>query len=285
MANLFHHIAKQRWLACAWLLMSLAIWGCHTSKPTLVENDGLPDRHKIQLDQLIIRSDVPLAKDEPLLTELQELRTEIIDTLKLGPPRRPVVVHLFSDEQRYARYMKAAFPNLPPRRAFFVGSPTELGVYAFWGDNVEEDLRHEYTHGVLHASLKTVPLWLDEGLAEYFENRRTGTQHLHPDHSRRLALAVSNGWRPDLGRLEHLEDVAQMQRADYQEAWAWVHYLLNEAPDGRNLVIEYCESLRQSSKPPAFASQLETLFPDADLRLTSYITMVLPTATRAAQAN
>ncbi|MCA9079710.1 MAG: DUF1570 domain-containing protein [Planctomycetaceae bacterium] len=263
------------WLMPGLLLLSLA--GCHLARERSVTNNGLPDRYAIELGQLIIRSDVPLQRDEPLLDELQDLREEIIATLELNSPRRPVVVHLFANEEHYTKYMRAAFPNLPPRRAFFVGSPTELGVYAFWGDNVEEDLRHEYTHGVLHASLKTVPLWLDEGLAEYFETTRGGSGRLHPEHARRLALAVSNGWRPDLSRLEKLEDVAQMQRADYQESWAWVHYLLHEAPDGSEVLVDYCQELAQTSNPPQFETQLRPLFPDAELRLTSYITMVLRT--------
>jgi hypothetical protein len=60
-------------------------------------------------------------------------------------------------------------PNLPRRRAFFVETDTRLSVYAYWGDRVAEDLRHEVVHGYLHAVVPHLPLWLDEGLAEYFE--------------------------------------------------------------------------------------------------------------------
>ena len=43
---------------------------------------------------------------------------------------------------------------------------TRLTVYAYWGDRVAEDLRHEVTHGYLHTMVPHVPLWLDEGLAQ-----------------------------------------------------------------------------------------------------------------------
>ena len=231
----------------------------------------------MRLENLIVRSDVALSKDEPLLAELQDLRAEIESTLHLPHSNKPVVVHLFGNEQSYAAYMRHKYPGLPPRRAFFVGSPTELTVYAFWGDNVEEDLRHEYTHGVLHASLRTVPLWLDEGLAEYFETRHTIGTRLHPQHTERLAQAVANGWKPDLSRLEKLEDVNQMQRADYQEAWAWIHYLLHEAPDGRGLLIDYCHSLSANAHTQSFAAELKDLYPDADRRLQNYIAIALRT--------
>jgi hypothetical protein len=258
---------------CGLLLLA---FGCHVPRRNSRISE-LPQRHEVRLDQLVIRSDVKLTEDEPLLSELQELRQEIIRTLQLPPSRKQVIVHLFSNEKSYTAYMRTTFPQLPARRAFFVGSPTELTVYAFWGDNVEEDLRHEYTHGVLHASLKTVPLWLDEGLAEYFETRHIDQSRLHPEHSQRLGQALRNGWRPDLARLEKLEDIHQMQRADYQEAWAWVHYLLHEVPDGRELLIEYCATLGMTYRPPSFAALLAEHMPEPDIRLASYVSQIVPT--------
>lgn len=242
---------------------------------------GLPDRYQVDLGELLIRSDVRIPERDPLLSELKTLRREVTELLDLPPPRRPVVVHLFADEEKYTEYMQASHPNLPPRRAFFIGSPTELGVYAHWSPHLAEDLRHEYTHGILHASLKTVPLWLDEGLAEYFEVPPDDSLRRHGEHLSRLKIALHNGWRPDLRRLEQIETVNQMQRADYQEAWAWVHFLLHEAPDGRELLVDYCRSLRSSDKPPRFSDRLNGHFPDAELRLTSYLSTTLGAARNA----
>ena len=42
-------------------------------------------------------------------------------------------------------------------------------VFAYKSKALPVDVRHEGTHGLLHAALPMVPLWLDEGLAEYFE--------------------------------------------------------------------------------------------------------------------
>ena len=42
-------------------------------------------------------------------------------------------------------------------------------MFAQVGPDFEIDLRHEATHALLHGSLPMVPLWLDEGLAKYFE--------------------------------------------------------------------------------------------------------------------
>ena len=61
------------------------------------------------------------------------------------------------------------FPDFAERRAVFLKSDTRLMVLAHWHDGLGEDLRHELIHGYLHAEFNWLPLWLDEGLAEYFE--------------------------------------------------------------------------------------------------------------------
>ena len=232
----------------------------------------LPSRHEVRLDRLVVRSDFAVSEGDPRIEELRELRLEVRDVLHLPPQQRPVVVYLFEDEDRYTRYMQAAFPSLPKRRAFFIGTPGELSVYAFWGEQVREDLRHEYTHGLLHASLEQVPLWLDEGLAEYFEVADGGPARISSDHSSHLAEMIAQGWRPNLKRLEQLEDVAEMQNADYREAWAWVHFLLNESDSGEDVLLSYLEDLQSPLSPPSLVDRIEREFPSAGERLTAYIT-------------
>ncbi|WP_437228262.1 hypothetical protein SH661x_000808 [Planctomicrobium sp. SH661] len=266
------HPARSRSVSTVLCLLVAGLWGCIANRN---QQASLPSKFEIESGDLIIRSDLKIESNNELITQLKSIREDLTNSLELPPAHRPVVIHLFGDEQRYSQYMQARHPNLPPRRAFFIGSPTELGVYAHWSPNVSEDLRHEYTHGVLHASLRTVPLWLDEGLAEYYETQTDTPRRLHREHTQQLAIAVKNGWRPDLARLEKIEEVPKMGLADYREAWAWVHYLMNDAPGGRELLVNYCQALRKSDKPPRFSAEVARLFPDADIRLASYITYSL----------
>ncbi len=100
--------------------------------------------------------------------------------------------------------MSRYHPEFPDRRAFFVEGDTQLDIYAYWGDRVAEDLRHEVTHGYLHTMVPHLPLWVDEGLAEYFEVPR-GQQGLNPPHRDMLLQAArEQRWRPDMQRLEQL---------------------------------------------------------------------------------
>ena len=234
---------------------------------------SLPHQYQVRWDDVRLKSELPVDKTTPLAQELRDLRQEIVQTLDLPTQHRPVTVYLFANETAYAKYLKANHPTLPPRRAYFIGTRTELAVYAFWGEQVREDLRHEYTHGLLHGCLKNVPLWLDEGLAEYFETDAPG--HLHPEHSVRLASAVEHGWRPDLPRLEQIEEVGEMQRADYQESWCWVHWLLQQ-PAGKQQLLEYLAELKTNEKPAPLSQRIKQHLPHAAKALVEHAAFTQP---------
>jgi hypothetical protein len=134
---------------------------------------GKAGAHRVS--QFVFYSDSSLKPNAPLFDELSHLRDQIFRDLRLPPSNTVVQVYLFDDQEKYDRYMRFRYPELPKRRAFFVahpgtpGGPRELLVFTFWGDHVRQDLRHELTHALLNSVLKEVPLWLDEGLAEYYE--------------------------------------------------------------------------------------------------------------------
>jgi len=141
------------------------------------------------------------------------------------------------------------------RRAFFVESDTRLTVYAYWGDRVAEDLRHEVAHGYLHAVVPGLPLWLDEGLAEYFEVPR-GQSGLNRPHLEQLAVGMPSTWQPDLKRLEALRGTADMTQVDYAESWAWVHFLLETSPERQELLRRYLQSLGKSQPRESLSDAL-----------------------------
>lgn len=269
----------RRWRTlCALALLFALATGCRGPGA----NPSLPRRMAAQSDELKLMSDLKLPKNHPLITELEDLQGQVATTLDLPQQKQQVVVYLFSDETRYAQYLQTAYPQLPPRRAYFVGTSSELAVYAFWGDKIQEDLRHEYTHGILHACLKNVPLWLDEGLAEYFEvTERPGW---NAEYAAGIARAVAGGWKPDIERLERLDAVAEMQKWDYQESWAWVHFLLHASPETRTLLLDYLHELRENPNPESLSIRLKRSIPTIDQRFQSYAaalgTPLAPTAGR-----
>jgi hypothetical protein len=260
-----------RWASVGCALVALA--GCESlirtgrdDQPPVatVAPPPLPGKAGAQrVSQFVFYSDTPLKQNAPLFAELSRLRDQIFQDLQLPPSNTVIQVYLFDDQEKYERYMRYRYPELPKRRAFFVahpgtpGGPRELLVFTFWGDHLRQDLRHELTHALLNSVLKEVPLWLDEGLAEYYElpPERNGVNPSHVD-----ALA-RGGWGPDLAALERLEQVQQMGRPQYQEAWAWVHLMLRGSPPARQVLLAYLQQLREPTPAGPLLPRLREVYP------------------------
>jgi hypothetical protein len=232
---------------------------------------SLPGRHSVQADQLVILSDFRIDYNHAVISDLKALRGDVLNVLELKPSEQPVVVYLFENEQQYYDYLRATWPTLPYRRAYFFGNSYELAVYTSWGDRVQEDLRHEFTHGILHSTLRTVPLWLDEGIAEYFEVPGDEPGTVKKKAVERLSLALSNGWRPSMTRLEGLHEVSDMRQSDYEESWAWIHFMLHGDPGVRQTLIDYVADLRTTLNPEPLSNRLDETMLTATDRFSSYV--------------
>jgi hypothetical protein len=280
------HPVRGLLVACA-----LALAGCGSlSKPDAddppfptVPAPTLPGKAAAQrVSQFVFYSDTPLKENAPLFEELSQLRDQIFRDLQLPPSNTIVQVYLFDTQDKYERYMRFRYPELPKRRAFFVahpgtpGGPRELLVFTYWGDHLRQDLRHELTHALLNSVLKEVPLWLDEGLAEYYElpPEKNGVNALHVDALRTASTP------PDLAALERLDQVPQMGRSQYQEAWAWVHLMLRGTPQARAVLLTYLQKLRDANPPGPLLPRLKEVYPSPGDALVQHVgSLSAPAAT------
>jgi hypothetical protein len=114
--------------------------------------------------------------------------------------------------------------------------------------------------------LKDVPLWLDEGLAEFFEVP-AAWDGLNPQHLAQLrldkSLAAVNA-RLNLPRLEQLSEVGKMTPADYREAWAWVHLMLRSTPGAKKVLLDTIQELRTNPRPGLIEPRLADVFLSLD---------------------
>ena len=101
------------------------------------------------------------------------------------------------------------------------------------GENPYHPLYHEYTHALLHLNFAALPLWLDEGLAEFYGNSRLGDKE-----SRVGTIDQSHLYILGQNKLLPLETLLNVEQASayyneanqasvfYAESWALVHYLM-----------------------------------------------------------
>lgn len=271
------------WLLRGVLCCAPFVAGCnlfpHASSTTNERSDkessaGMPGKYSIRVSQFVFLSDVEIRRDQPLFKDLSNLREQVYRALRLPPANTEVFVYLFEDKDRYEKFMKAKHPELPPRRAFFVAQPRRLGgvedlmVYTYMGERIHQDLRHELTHALLHSVLKNVPIWLDEGLAEYFEVAG-GQGGVNPHH---LEALRQPGVRFELNRLERLEEVQQMTPAEYRESWAWVHLMLRSTPQAKQALLAYLQDLRVNPNPGPLRPRLAPAFLSLEQALQTHLT-------------
>ena len=244
------------------LSISVLLFGCALT----MREASLPVEHTVEREQLIVYSNFAVPRYHRLLDELVALRADLSARLQLPQSDEPIHIYLFDNSDPYEAYMQQVFPSVPSRRAVFVETDTRLAVYGFWGDYIAVDLRHEVSHGYLHAVVPNLPLWLDEGLAEYFEVAR-GARGLNTAHVE-LLRSDYDEWRPDLERLEALSDIGDMRLRDYAESWLWVHFYLESNERRLDLLRNYLARLRMLGTAPPFSQYVLESDPAAvyDLR-------------------
>ena len=251
-------------------------WPLAAEKPFKEQPPVTPSKRSLRVSQFVFLSDFELKADLPLFKELESLRDQIHKELELPSANTIVYVYLFEDRDSYERYMKVRYPELPKRRAFFVAQPRSVGgsdellVFTYWGDRIQQDLRHELTHALLHSVLKDVPLWLDEGLAEYYE---LPTDWLGVNY-RHLELLQKGSFKPDLARLEQMSQVQDMTPTEYRESWAWVHLMLKGPVKGREVLLGYLQQLRTNPTPGSLGSRLTAEIPALDEALTKHLALL-----------
>ncbi len=222
--------------------------GCATVGRTQGES-LVPTRFINRTGPYEVATNFPLPAADPVMKGLHSLSQEVETTLGLpiDAGDNPVKIFILSDRESFTHFLSIYYPELPQRRAFFLAQGIKREVYTYRGDHLAIDLRHEATHALLNLAVGDLPIWLDEGLAEYFEVPPE-SHGLNAEHYQRLVQERDKGFEPNLNRLEHLGTVRDMSPGDYRESWLWVHSLLNGSAAGRSALMDYLADCRKSGR-------------------------------------
>jgi tetratricopeptide (TPR) repeat protein len=103
------------------------------------------------------------------------------------------------------------------------------------GANPFHSLYHEYTHALMHLNFTGLPLWLDEGLAEFYGNSRLGEKEsrIGTIDETHLYILQQNKLLPietllNVERFSPYYNEANEASVFYAESWALVHYLMTD---------------------------------------------------------
>ncbi|MGD9633207.1 MAG: hypothetical protein AB7G28_21625 [Pirellulales bacterium] len=222
-----------------------------------------------QSGPFICQAEFPLDEYDPLLLELQQLQPELVRILGVTPAPEPVYIYLFADAESHRRFLKEHYPDVPYRPALFVKEGGMAGVYAYKHDDLATDLRHECTHALLHAALPMVPLWLDEGLAKYFEVPADERAFDHP-YFGSLRWDMRLGMIRTVSDLEQRHELAEMGASEYRYSWAWVHFMLHGPRASHATLVHYLADIQRGEIAGNLSEQLETAIPGSTERMVQH---------------
>ena len=154
-------------------------------------------------------------------------------------PGRPVIVIAARDEKSMARLLPSYFERgvARPGGLFLSG---ENRVFVVMREDVDDDsdsrhsvLFHEYVHLLQSANFRTLPLWLAEGLAEFYahttiQEKRVLVGRAAPWH---IALLGDRRLMPlnEFFAVDHTSpyyNEAERASLFYAQAWAITHWLI-----------------------------------------------------------
>jgi hypothetical protein len=220
-----------------------------------------PWPYRTEVDRFILYSNRNLEMAPQILQEWRQLTADVEELLQVKCNLGEYHFVVFDQEETFREYFQHYFPKIPIRRALFIKHRGPGIIFTYSHNDLLLDLRHEGTHALLTESCGTLPLWLDEGLAEYFETEREkrfgGSAHLKETRWR-----ARLGQMPDLQRLESTASMKDLNAEDYREAWAWVHFLLHRSQESRNFLVNYLSRSSSLGSDYRFYSNVSQIFSD-----------------------
>lgn len=124
-------------------------------------------------------------------------------------------------------------------------------------------LYHEYTHSILHMNFRGLPLWLDEGLAEFYGSTRfqgnqasLGMVDLNPIRVLQTQPFIPIATLVSADTTSPLYNAQEHSGIFYAESWALVHYFMFD-PEVKNaaLLDKFLAALQTTDDPVEAARQ------------------------------
>jgi tetratricopeptide (TPR) repeat protein len=195
----------------------------------------------------------------------------------------PTVVFVFGARKSIQPFLPLARDGRPAAFAGYFHRDGDVNYIALSLEGFDDNLPivfHEYTHLLVRNAVRSVPIWLNEGLAEYYstfaltsggktaEIGRPIVSHVRLLRERYLPL--SELITVDLS--SQLYDEGVRQSIFYAEAWALTHYLMVEVPEGPAAINRYVAELAAGSTPAlAFRNAFGTTPEVFDEQLRRYL--------------
>ena len=197
------------------------------------------------------------------LERLRDALTKLSPGLTLNSPA-PTYIFVFRNTASLQPYLRTYNGQPLSSAGYFLSHPLANYV-AINGDRRGDEkgiVYHEYLHYVLRNNYADLPLWLHEGLAEYYSTFEVGRDEAriglpiaaHVEWLRTHSLIpLSNLLAVDERSQEYNE--SSRRGVFYAESWALVHYLVSGNPERRRQAAEFLQLAQAGASPAKLFSQ------------------------------
>jgi tetratricopeptide (TPR) repeat protein len=229
----------------------------------------------LESEHFSIYSSAPERTARELATRLERLRQVLA---KLGgedglTPPRPTDIFVFRDERAWRPFRPLA-PDGKPKElgAYFLSRAdrNSIALYDREGGDPIETILHEYLHSLLDASLSRLPVWANEGLADFYSTFTVGEDAAEIGRPLRYAVQVLDGrarmpTRRLLAVTVHDPEYNEWSRQTifYAQSWLTTHYLLLGRPERHGDFGRYVDALEGGADPLAAFVDAFGLEPEA----------------------
>jgi len=199
--------------------------------------------------------------------QIRQMFHTAFPTLRVDPPQ-PIIIVAAKNENTMRLYLPEEWEvkgHIHHAGLYQAGQDKDYVVLRLntEGSNPFHTLYHEYTHALVRLNFNRLPLWLNEGMADFFGNStlgdkeiRTGT--IDPSH---LYILGEHKLIP-IQMLLEVDDNSpyynESNRASvfYAESWAVVHYLMTD-PEARQkqLLKNFLNAFNKSGDQIAAATE------------------------------
>jgi Tfp pilus assembly protein PilF len=252
-----------------WAVVVLVVASCLAALPTAAAND-LPgaDQRWIQLqtENFTFISNAGRSATKEVALDLEELRLVLsrLSDYELQSPV-PTTIYVFRHRRSFAPFNLRLNGRPADLAGYFLHRPH--GNYIAVNADVARAsavVFHEYVHYLTATNLGELPVWIAEGLAEFYETFRVLGNEVFIGLPNQNHMARLRGSLPiDLDELllvDHnspLYNEADRRTDLYAESWAVTHYLLLGSEERRGQLEEYLRLIRDGAP---YGEAFETAF-------------------------
>lgn len=215
---------------------------------------------------------------EHILSELKQLPQRLSEIYGSPAIVQAVNVLIFSDRQQYIAHLEKTLPQAPKRNSLFIVRSGRSTILAVQGKALLQDLMHEAVHSLNHLTFRntSMPLWMDEGLAEWAEDSVEKQSRVHGKALQQL-LGGQRMLLPEpisLGALEKIKSTTRADAVDYAASWAWCRFLLSEKHGCRGVWNRYLQDMRGGQQAGRLSHRLALTVPDYEQRFLRFLTSI-----------